>query len=191
MEPLRFTEGARFWLEANPTDEWSAPAFSQELGLDRDNQVISLFLAEPEEYRFWSLRIEDPANPAFYVEVSKIILANSDRLTRTPDTGFTVREEDLSTVEENAYGHRYGDLKPLRKSLAINYNVLDEADLLTLQEIYRSVGRVIPVVFALDPEERVFDRNRFLIYGNFTGPFETSHIHFRHFASKADLKEAL
>jgi hypothetical protein len=188
---LPFTEEATFRYQANATDEWSAPAFDQVVTLDDVEKLITQFQETAIDYRFRRLKIVDPANPNLFVEIAKVVIAKATELSKGPDKGFSAPINDQSKVTENAFGHRYVDVYPLRRGYRFNWGILPDSDIQILEQLYQDLGSAVPFVIVVDPLETVFDANRFVLYCHFGKQLARGHINYRHFTSGFDLVEAM
>ena len=187
----KLTDDAEILIEANPTDTWDSPAYSQALTVNDLYGMAALFLEAPESYRFWSLKITDTANPYLYVETSKVIIGKSVQLAVSPGRGFSEVTRDTSQVQETDYGHRYADAYPLRRELEFAYPGISKDDTAKLQLAYRRNGQVRPVVFALDPLAAAYDKERFFIYGYFDDRMGITHVSGTAFAVPLKITEAV
>jgi hypothetical protein len=175
MRGVQFSSNAQLWIQAAPTNSWASPAINQALTIDTTFDVVSYFWSSPQTYRYWRLRVVDPANANLCVEVSKIVLAQATQLSRVPKNGFSFTQDDQSTIQRTLYGHEYADIYPTKKLLGFNYGGLTYADIQALDAIYRRVGRAQPLVIAMDDTGTTFNKNHFMIYGKFKTPFQPMH----------------
>jgi len=175
MRAIPFSSNAQIWIQANATNTWASPAINQAVTIDTANVVATYFWATPQSYRYWRLRIKDPANANLYVEVSKIVLSGATQISRVPQNGFNYMVDDQSVIEKTAYGHEYADLYPVKKVMQFVYGGLTYSDIQALDAIYKRVGRSIPIVVAMDARGQTFNSNQFLIYGKFKEAFNPTH----------------
>ena len=62
------TSGATVMLQANATDSWGAPSYSQ--AMTWNEKAIVKFL--DETYQWWRITFEDGSNPDEYIEIGRI-----------------------------------------------------------------------------------------------------------------------
>lgn len=165
MRAIPFSSNALLYIQANATDSWASPSINQALTIDAVFQAASYFWSASQSYRYWRLRIVDPANTNLYAEVSTIVITKATQLGRVPKNGFTFTKLDQSAVQRTSYGHVYADLYPIQKQLDFEYGALAYADLKTLDSIFQRLGTAVPLVICMDDTETVFDKEHFLIYG--------------------------
>lgn len=157
--PLKFSPTATLRLEANPTNNFSSPAFSSTLSINNDN-TISL-LSETglagTDYRFWRLCIEDQ-NPGGFVEVGSIFLGNA----YTPTTGtaqfpFEIAEVDRSFEVISEGGQVIGDQREKTQEFTINWNFLTKEEREEFEFIFQDrFGKTTPFFIFYD-EDGVFN----------------------------------
>jgi hypothetical protein len=190
-EGVKFSDSAVIRLLASATNVWSSPAVDVTLTLDQDYEVITHFFTTAQSYRYWAVEVSDPGNAYGYIEIPKIILSKSTQLSQAPEIGFSDTLEDQSKTDETAYGHRYADLYPTRRSMEFSYSAMTSDDIETLQRIYARVGKVTPIAVALDPTETLFDKDRFFLYGYLNSSFKAGHRFYSFFDSGLSIEEAL
>jgi hypothetical protein len=185
----KFDSNTIFKLQASATNVWGAPPVDVTLTLDVEKEVLSHFFSTDQTYRYWRLTIQDPTNAYGYFEVPKIYLGRKIQLTRIPEIGFEFTEEDLSKVEDTAYGHKYFDVYPNRKNLSFQYNLLSFDNLRLISDSFSRVGKVSPVVIVLDAGEELFDKDYFLIYGTYMESMRYSHRFRQYFNLPQTIQE--
>jgi len=94
--PLRFSPTATLKLQANPTNNFTSPAFESTLTL-KDRAIVSLSTTGlgTTSYRFWRIQFVDQ-NPNGFVEVGAFFLGNHYTPTRNPQFPFVTTHEDRS-----------------------------------------------------------------------------------------------
>lgn len=187
----RLTESAVVRIQANGSDSWASPAVDQVLTVDDTYGIATHFFSSDQSYRYWRLEIVDPQNPDLYVETSTLVLGKGISLDDVPANGFTDEVSDQSEIEETDYGHRYADIRPLRRELSIDYPGLTNANILAIAQSYRRVGAVSPVLVAIDPLAESWNKDRFVFYGFYSGSQSYSHISGTFFTVPVDIVEAL
>jgi len=190
-EGVKFSDAAVITLQASATNSWTSPAVSVVLSIDETYGVITHFFATAQSYRYWSIKIEDATNAYGYLEISKIFLSASTQLGQAPEIGFQDTIVDQSKISETAYGHRYSDIYPNRRSFEFNYAAMTAADIETLQAIYARVGAVTPVAVALDPTATLFDKDRFFLYGYFPDKSKATHKFLTYFDTGLSIMEGM
>jgi len=166
---INFSEQAVIRLQANATPNFDSPSVNITLSIDETNRVISHFFTTDQSFRFWRVDIADPKNANLHLDFGKIVLAKATVLTRIPANGFSYTKRDMSKIFRSTFGHVYSDKLPKVQEMVFKYNFFENADLRLLRQVYENVGKSDALVVAFDPLESVFDKDEFLIYGNFIG----------------------
>lgn len=182
------SETAEIRIQANATDVWTSPAIDQELTLNNDYSIASHFFEDAQEYRYWRLVVTDVGNANDFVEVGIVVIGQSLEL-QEPENGFGFQTIDQSKTQVNDYGHVYVDEYPNLRSIDIDFAYMNYDDIKTLQESYNRVGTKRPVLLALDPDESVFDKDHFLIYGKYASSQELTHVMHKLFDSGITIVE--
>lgn len=190
-EGIKLTDAATVKLQANATDSWGSPAVNQTVTIDNVYDLYTHFFATAQSYRYWAVEVTDTGNAYGYIEIAKVILSKATQLGQTPEIGFVDTLDDQSKTQETAYGHRYADVYPTRRSLEFNYAAMSEGDIASLQAIFRRVGKVTPIAVALDPTATLFDKDRFVLYGYMNDNFKSSNRFYSYFDSGLRVEEAL
>lgn len=175
IDGIKLSGEAVLTIEANPTANFTSPAVTQTLTIDEESAVATHFFSSSQSYRYWRLKIVDTKNPYLYVEVGNIVLGLAMALTQAPEIGFGFKYDDRSKLAVTPYGHQYADVYPTLKGFEFNYNVLQYADLELLMDSFERVGNIGTVVLAIDTSEELFDKDRFFIYGKYSGDFAPKH----------------
>lgn len=178
-------------IQANASSVWTAPSVSQALTIDAQDTVATHFFSSNQSFRFWRLKIVDPTNTAFHIDIPKLVLSDATTLTQLPEAGFTYTREDLSKIEKTDYGHVYADVLPKLRRLSFDYKYLLYSDLESLIDLFNTVGTHTPFCISLDSAEELFDKDRFFIYGRFTKDFGTKHVVTNMFDTSFEFEEVI
>lgn len=162
---LKLSPNAVVRIQGNATNNFAAPAVDVVVTASTQFNIFSQYWSSGQNYRYWRVKVTDPANPNLYVELGKIILAKATVLTRQAANGFKAAMIDRSKKMKNDYGHEYVDSYPLQTTLDVKLNAMPYADAKTINSIFQRVGTAIPIWVAADPTGVVFDRDHFAVYG--------------------------
>lgn len=185
-----FTDSAVLKLQANASAVWTAPSVDVTLSLDETYDIVTRFVSTAEEYRYWSIKIVDPANPNLYVSLPTVFLSKATQLGQVPQIGWEMGNTDLSESVKTKYGHRYSDIYPSLRYMNFIYEFLAQADVQTLVEIKERLGSVTPLMVCLDPLATVFDKDRFALYGYLAQNDRFRHSFYTYFGSGLSIEEA-
>lgn len=187
---LRISPDAVIRVEANATNNWGSPAFSQVMTINEVYEMASLYLSESESYRYWRVVILDRGNPYLYVSLGTIILGKSEEL-QNPDNGFSWSITDTSRSVSNEYNNTWTDEYPQLNTLSINFNLLDYDVAETLEQVFKRVGNRKPIFIALEHTGSVFDKDNYSIYGKLNSNFGLNHIMHKYLSSGLTITEVL
>lgn len=190
-EGIKFSESAVIKLKGSASNSWASPGVSVTLSIDDTYDIATHFFATAQSYRYWAIEIVDPGNANLYVELSKVFLSLSTQLGQLPEIGFQDQTDDQSKVTESAYGHRYADIYPSRRSLQFSYVAMTDADIESLQNIFKRVGSVTPICTALDPTATLFDKDRYFVYGYLSNSLQAANLFYSYFNAGLKLTEAM
>lgn len=172
---IKLSNTAVIKVEANATNNWSSPAVSQTLTIDNLYSMATHYFTTDQTYRYWSITIEDPANPYLYVELGVAFIGKSLEID-PPENGFKFGITDNSRVSRTEYGHDYVDEYPLSLDLSFAYKYMEYDDIVALETAYRINGTRKPVFVTLDATESVFAKNHYALYGKFESKFGVGHV---------------
>lgn len=168
------TDAAVITIEANATNVWTSPAFSQVLTYDDLNEIAQAHFSS-ENYRYWRVKIVDPTCASVYVNLGVVVLGESDQVITRTSNGFSFGVKDLSKVIVTDFGQRYSDVYPKLKTLTLNFDVLGLEETTQLLALFDQVGTQQTIYISLDPEESMFTQNEFWIYGKLSDDLALSH----------------
>jgi len=195
-ESLGITREATIKLQADNVSVWTSPELSIDLTLTSDDKLV-YFLDDTLDlnYRFWSLYIDDPANPNAYIEFAYVYLGDYTTTTlRNIDRGFSWVTVDPSTVKKSIDGTPYFESKTKYDTLGgIRYALVTEADRLILEQLYERLGRTSWLPISLDPENQVGSSNinDLTKLARIAGNFSRAHRVFEYFDISIDLEEII
>lgn len=172
---IKLTDTATVKIQANATNNWTSPALDQTITISNEYVVASHYFTSNQSYRYWRVLITDAGNPWNYIELGQVFLGKSEAVENAQN-GFKFKLIDSTNVIQNEFGHKYFDEYPTRSVIEFDYKYLDYSAIQLLENAFRKNGKQKPVVIAIDPEETVFDKDHFMIYGLMGGQFGTNHV---------------
>lgn len=154
--PLKLSPSATIKLQANWTNNWSAPAL--DLTLTHHDYLIASInvdgLATAPGYRYWRFLIVDQSNSSDYIEFGAVMLGVHATITRgCPVYPFEVKKNDRTNVVysdggQTITGRRAGD-----QSVTMNWRGLDIASKEELETHYERFGLHSSFFVVTDPHE--------------------------------------
>jgi hypothetical protein len=174
---IRLSDTAVVKIQANATDSWGSPAVDQTLTIDNTYMVASHYFSTDQSYRYWRVVIEDVGNPYGYVELGMVWLGKSLSI-QNAQNGFKFVLEDGSKSSSNDFGHVYVDEYPTLAGLSLSYKFMDYDEVQILENAFRENGKRNPVIIALDPDDDVFSKDHFMIYGLMQKGISLEHVNY-------------
>ncbi len=172
---IRLSNSAVIRIQANATNVWTSPAVDQALSISNDYLMASYYFSTAQNYRYWRLVIEDPGNPYGFLELGVIWLGKS-LAVENAQNGFKFDLVDTSKRTSTDFGHEYVDVYPQVAKLDFSYQNMDYVAIQTLENAFRINGFSNPVLVLIDPEEALFNKDHFAIYGKFRNSFGIQHV---------------
>lgn len=174
---IRLTSSAVIKIQANATNVWTSPAVDQVVTINNDYSVASHFFSTTQSYRYWRVLVTDPTNPWGYIEIGQVWIGKSLSV-QNAENGFRFSLIDRSKSVETEFGHKYTDEYPISSVLQVSYKYLDYEEIQIIENAFRTNGTRKPVLIAVDPEEAVFDKDHFLVYGTMSNKITVNHIRY-------------
>lgn len=137
-------------IEANPTNTWGAPAYSNTVASGDLDQVHNIAIKEFTEqaYRFWRLTFD----ASEYVEVGKIFIGTVLKVGsgRSQDYGWAFQERDNSIATLNRYGQRFVDIVNRQKVINMQLSLLNRDEMDDVFQIWDHNSTIRPFWFWID-----------------------------------------
>lgn len=136
-------------IEANATDSWGAPSYSNTLTFDDEHNIGFLTLSSAESYRFW--RISGSGSSFF--ELSNVCMGQAFIPGRNMTTRFSYLERDLSSKTQNEYGQFFITEKNRRDEMNIEFKFLTKEQTDDFMTMFDAVGESKPIWVIPDNSE--------------------------------------
>jgi hypothetical protein len=188
FEGIKLSDTAVIKIQANATNNWTSPAVDQTLTINDTYEIATYHFVSDQSYRYWRLKIVDPVNVNLNVEVGVVILGKSLSVENA-DNGFKYQVNDESKVTSNNYGNEFMDILPQFSTLSFDYKVLDYDQIVLLENMYRTNGRVTPVIVFLDEFSTVFNKDHIVVYGKLSRPSTLNHMNYNLFTYDLQITE--
>lgn len=179
---------AEIRVQANATNNFSSPAIDELLTFNNDFETASHYFTTPQSYRYWRVVIKDPNNPLLYVNLGVLVLGLQEALDN-PENGFSYTQDDSSKITRTDFGQEYADIYPVTATLSLDFSVMEYSTAEKFILFYQRVGNRSPIYVAVDPENAVFNKDCFSIYGKFSGSLTQKHAFFSIFDSGLTVRE--
>lgn len=121
-------------LEANATDSWGAPAFSESITFSSEFNIGIKEFTEVS-YRYWRVVLTSTLG---YCELSNIFIGKATTITTNGiDYGWSYRSLDLGRKQENEYGQLFADDRGSRKELSnLGFKVMNNTEMDSIFNLY-------------------------------------------------------
>ena len=171
-----FTSAATVTLEANATDSWGAPSYSQALtiAVDGDSVVFDrLVFFLDQTYRWWRLTVVDAANPDTYIQIGRIMAGEYYEPPRSVSQGFTIAVMDPSEGGGQAGQQAAYRQQPKYRQAQAAFAFINQTQRDKFEALFRKIGRTEPLILALDPSTRASEDS---LYCHLASPLSLAHL---------------
>jgi len=154
---FNFSSAATVTLEANASDSWGSPSYSQALTIatDADSNVLSrLVFFLDQTYQWWRITIADASNADGYVEVGRIIAGEYYEPTRGHRDAFSIDMVDPSEGVRAPGRQTFFKARNKFRRFSVGFDLYDQTQADKLSAIFDKIGTSEPCVVALDPSNR-------------------------------------
>jgi len=141
------TSGATITLEANASDSWGEPSYSQ--ALTWNEKAIVEFL--DQTYQWWRITFEDGSNPDTYLEIGRICAGEYIEPTVNVSQDVQKQYIDPSVKQESAGRQGYAIEKEVYRVFDVMFTGIDRTQQDQLIAMFKAVKNIYMLVFALDP----------------------------------------
>lgn len=151
---IQLTPSAVVTLQANSSDSWTSPAYSQVLTGDENGYYkIQATALHGTPMRYWRLKIVDQTNPNGYIEFAKVYLGSYYEPTRAAvQFPFGTSYEDDSSSVKTYGGQLFTDIKSKAIGFAPEWFGLTVAEKERFEDHFESAGVGNPWFIQLDPD---------------------------------------
>ena len=139
------TSSATITLEANATDAWTSPSYTNSIAYSADI-IYELFATQT--YRYWRLVISDATNPDTFIKFGGCFLGTYLSLTNFSHV-LTVNDIDTTTENVSLSGQRYRDVGYIYKTYDLNFPRITQTEKENLIA-FKASNRKKPVYIMLD-----------------------------------------
>lgn len=175
-EVFGLSTNATIKLQANNVDVWTSPPFDQ--SITRYDKGLFYFFDDIAEasrtYRYWRFYIEDKLNNKGPEGLRLGHMYLGDYLTTTNNVGagFTKTQVDPSRRQESESGAAFYEERTKYYNLTgLQYQLLEEADRLLLEQLFNDYGISNPLFVSIDPSEEITPAiDEWTFYVNFGSP---------------------
>jgi len=162
-----FTAGATITIQANATNVWTSPSYSQVLTVADD---IAYTFAAAQNYRYWRLTIADASNPDTYIQIAYVFIGNSIAFpAMSPDQ--KVPRYSSADFDYSVSGQLYGSKKIQWRGASVTFSMITDTQKKAIETMFGVVDKVSPFVLMIWEDSLDVEP---LIYCHFTKDLEWS-----------------
>lgn len=140
--------GDNVTLQANVTDVWTAPSFSQALTVT-SGIIIAFFAAQ--SYRWTQLLITKAAGT--YIEMGRVFIGTYYEPTRNYSAAWENAIIDPSVTAITLGQQEHCDKVPQHRELSLKFSLFDKAQKDALEAMFKAVGVHTPFIVSIDPAD--------------------------------------
>lgn len=159
-KPLKFSPTAVVTLEANPTDNFTAPVYSQVItGSDYILAHMTTTGIFVNPMRYWRIKMQDQ-NPNGYLEIGSLYLGTHyEPIRGAAQFPLSQEKQDKSIITISEGGVPYADERDKTQSFTLTWNLLTTAEKENIEFLYeQKFGLSTPFFMSLDTNQ-VFSVN--------------------------------
>ncbi len=153
LKNYNFTSSVTLRLEANTSDSWGSPAFSETLTYNSEYIILNF---TESTYNYWSLYIDDTTNTNDYIELGLFVLGVGVELPgMSPDQIFTDKSD--STASYSRSNQMYGNEEIMYRENKITFPALTFTQRDTLRNIFRAVKNIRPILLIVWEDDLTYE----------------------------------
>ena len=157
MFTFNLTASATVTLQANASNSWGSPSYSQALTIatNADGTVLQRIVYFLDQtYRYWRVTFADSGNAASYLQIGRIAAGEYYELTRNINQNFNITMFDPSEGDRVPGRQTFFRNRNRYRRATVRYNLQSQTQTDKLSAIMEKTGNSRPLVLALDPTDR-------------------------------------
>ena len=157
MFTFNLTASATVTLQANASNSWGSPSYSQALTIatNADGTVLQRIVYFLDQtYRYWRVTFADSGNAASYLQIGRIAAGEYYELTRNINQNFNITMYDPSEGDRVPGRQTFFRNRNRYRRATVRYNLQSQTQTDKLSAIMEKTGNSRPLVLALDPTAR-------------------------------------
>ena len=157
MFTFNLTASATVTLQANASNSWGLPSYSQALTIatDADGAVLPRIVYFLDQtYRYWRVTLADSGNSDSYLQIGRMAAGEYYELTRNINQNFNITMFDPSEGDRVPGRQTFFRNRNRYRRATVRYNLQSQTQTDKLSAIMLTTGNTRPIVLALDPTDR-------------------------------------
>ena len=144
------TSGATVVVQANSSDSWGSPAFSQTITIPtavsgETTWAVAAFSAT-KTYQYWRITIADAANPDTFIKIGYVFLGTVLTMPGMDISGISIPKNSTSLAQESYAGQTYGDTRLKYRTASFNFSGVSTTDKVNLESFFYTVDIITPFI---------------------------------------------
>lgn len=174
-------------IEANGTNNWVAPPFSQSMTLNTKHGVGLLGLTTLIQYQFVRITLTS-ALP--YCELANIFIGKKTQTTRGISYGWSFKDDDISIQKTNRYGQKFTDLIGRQKEFTAALQNLTPTDQDKVFDVIDAKGKSHPFFIKIGDSSAMVEVERYTGMVYFKSVPASSNRFYKNYSLPLQLEEA-
>ena len=175
------TASATVTLQANATDSWGSPTYSQALTMASDSDSVVLeqiVFCLSQEFRWWRITFADAGNANAYIQVGRIIAGAYYEFDRNYNSNINRVLMDPSEGDQTPGRQDHRRSRKRYRQFVLGVQLQNETQSEKLEAIYRKIGNEKPCVLMADYTNKP---TAWSMYGYLKTPLSLAHRFNRYF----------
>ena len=157
MFTFNLTASATVTLQANASNSWGSPSYSQALTIatDADGAVLPRIVYFLDQtYRYWRVTLADSGNSDSYLQLGRMAAGEYYELPSNINQNFNITMFDPSEGDRVPGRQTFFRNRNRYRRATVRYNLQSQTQTDKLSAIMLKTGNSRPIVLALDPTDR-------------------------------------
>lgn len=185
---INIRDTATVVIEANATDSWGAPTYSQTISLADylgDPNNLQYNFASTKTFRYWRLSITDNGNPDGFIEIGEFFLGTPVSLGDENDSGIPVSILPNNIELRTEYGQAYVYERAMVKTFDLTWANVGTTTRDTLKAFFNAVGcnaKPFFIVYSGEDTDQVY-------FCRLISPLESARVLFNYYSVRLKFQE--
>ena len=189
MFTFNLTAAATVTLQANASDSWGSPSYSQALTIatGSDGAVLPRIVYFLDQtYRYWRGTFADSGNTDSYLQIGRMAAGTYYETTRNINQNFSITMFDPSEGDRVPGRQTFFRNRNRYRQATVRFNLQSQAQTDKFSAVMEKVGNSRPIVLCLDPTDRPSKDSMYCYLEtplsqthNFIGNYSTAQLMFQ------------
>jgi hypothetical protein len=147
------TVGATVVIQANSSDSWGSPAFTQTVTIPIAVSGITTWavaaFSATKTYQYWRLTIADASNIDTYIKIGYVFLGMATTGSGIDIDGITIPKNSTSLSQESYSGQTYGDYRLNYRSAIFTFSGITTAQKVEMETFFYTCDLIRPFILLI------------------------------------------